>query len=62
MGEKDTGEKDIGIIVEIIKLLQGLLRDGDRLTITDKDARLVRWGSVEALGVSTVVSFLAEER
>jgi len=49
------------VIMETIKELQGLLGEGDRLTITPKSARLVRWGSVKALGVDVVTHFLAKE-
>ena len=58
MGEKDT-IKDI--ITETIEELQSLLREGDRLTITLKSARLVCYGKLEALGVDVVAVFLARE-
>lgn len=56
-------EKDVikDVITETIKEFQGLLRDGDRLTITPESARLVCYGELKALGTSTVASFLARE-
>lgn len=52
------GEKDI---IETIEELQSLLKEGDRLTITPKDARLVYYGELKALGVDVVAVFLAKE-
>ena len=57
-------EKDIikDVIEETVEELQGLLREGDRLTITPKSARLVCYGKLEALGVDVVAVFLAREK
>lgn len=57
------GEKDIirNIITETIEKLQTLLREGDRLTITPKSARLVCYGELKALGVDVVAIFLTRE-
>ena len=52
-------EKDV--IKETIEELQGLLREGDKLTITPKSARLMHWGYLEALGTDVVVVFLTRE-
>ncbi len=49
------------IIKDIIAELQSLLKEGDRLTITPKSARLVQWGELKALGVDVVAVFLARE-
>ena len=56
-------EKDVirDIVKETIEELQSLLREGDRLTITPKSARLVCYGELKALGVETVAVFLARE-
>ena len=59
MEEDDVVVKDIA--KETIEKLQGLLREGDRLTITPKSARLVQWGYLTALGTLTVASFLVRE-
>ena len=58
MEDKKDLIKDV--IRETIEELQSLLQEGDRLTITPKSARLVRWGKVKALGTLTVVAFLEE--
>ena len=52
-------EKDI--IKETIEELQSLLKEGDKLTITPKSARLVQRDYLTALGVETVAVFLARE-
>lgn len=58
MDKKDTIRD---VIEETIEELQSLLREGDRLTITPKSARLVCYGKLEALGVDVVAVFLARE-
>lgn len=57
-------EKDIikNIITETIEELQSLLKEGDRLTIEPKSARLVYYGKLKALGTEVVASFLAREK
>jgi hypothetical protein len=60
MDDKENIIKNI--ITETIEELQGLLKEGDRLVIMPKSARLERWGRVKALGTLTVASFLAGEK